>query len=47
MGCHVAQIPEMTRAYPGSEYHPKTGQLRVCSRQDKVRKMKQRDITEF
>jgi len=47
MGVHLSQIPAMMKAYPGSEYHPKTGQLRVRSRQDKVRKMKQRELTEF
>lgn len=47
MGVHVNQIPEMQRRYPGSEYHPVTGQLKVSSRQDKIRKMKERGLTEF
>lgn len=47
MGVHVNQIPEMMRRYPGSEYHPVTGQLKVSSRQDKLRKMKERELTEF
>ena len=47
MGVHVDQIPAMMKKYPGSEYCPKTGCLKVNNRQDKVRKMKQRGLTEF
>jgi len=47
MGVHLDQIPAMVKRYPGSEYCPKTGCLRVSSRQDKVRKMEQRGLTEF
>lgn len=47
MGVHVNQIPQMERMYPGSKYHPVTGQLQVTSRQDKIKKMKQRGLIEF
>ena len=47
MGCHVNQISEMERKFPGSKYHPKTGQLWIESRQDKLKKAKERNLIEL
>jgi putative FmdB family regulatory protein len=46
MGCHPNQIAEMTRRYPGSEYRP-NGQLRIKSRNHKLKMLKQRGMEEF
>lgn len=46
MGCNVKNIPEMLKQYPGSEYHPKTGRLKIKHRQHKLQMLKQRDMVE-
>jgi putative FmdB family regulatory protein len=47
MGVNVEQIPEAMRTFPGSEYHPETGALKITSRKDKLRKMKERGYVEY
>jgi putative FmdB family regulatory protein len=47
MGVNVEQIPEAIKAFPGSEYNPKTGQLRVKSRAHKLQEMKRRGMEEY
>ena len=46
MGCNPKQIKAMEKQYPGSRYDSK-GRLEVSSRQDKLIKMKQRNMIEF
>ena len=46
MGVHLKQIPDMVKAYPGSEYHPETGQLLIRNRQHKLHEMKRRGYEE-
>lgn len=46
MGVNIRQIPEAMRLYPDSEYDNK-GRLKIYSRKDKLKKMKQRGVTEF
>ena len=47
MGVNVEQIPEAMRTFPGSEYHPETGALKITSRKDKLAKMKERGYVEY
>jgi len=47
MGVNRQDIPEMTRKYPGSEYHPITGQLKIKNRNHKLRELKRRDMVEY
>ena len=47
MGVHVDQIPAMEKKYPGSQYHPKTGQLLIRNREHKKTMMRQRGLIEF
>jgi len=47
MGVNTSQIPEMMKKYPGSEYHPKTGQLLIKNRVHKLREMKRRGYAEY
>jgi len=47
MGVNVKDIPKMQAMYPGSDYHPKTGQLKVKSRAHKLFEMKRRGFEEY
>jgi hypothetical protein len=47
MGVCPEQIPEAMKNFPGSEYHPETGQLRVKSRKHKLSEMKRRGMEEY
>lgn len=47
MGIHVEQIPEMVKKFPGSEYHPLTGQLKIKNRNHKLNEMKRRGFEEY
>lgn len=47
MGVNRNQIAEMTRKYPGSEYHPSTGQLKIKSRNHKLLEMRRRNFEEY
>ena len=46
MGVHPKRISAAEKRYPGSKYTP-DGRLIVNSRQDKLRKMKERNLVEF
>ena len=45
MGIAPEDIPKAMKMYPGSEYNAE-GQLRVASRHDKIKKMRQRGLVE-
>jgi len=47
MGVHPNQIEAAKKLFPGSVYHPKTGDLLISGRADKLRKMKQRNMHEI
>jgi len=47
MGVQPEQIAEAERTFPGSEYHPKTGDLLIKNRAHKLKEMKRRGYAEF
>ena len=47
MGVHTDQIPAMEKMYPGSRYHPLTGQLQIRNREHKKQEMKRRGLIEY
>ncbi len=47
MGVNIRQIPEAERLYPGSHYNRRTGDLAVEHRKDKLRKIRERNLTEL
>lgn len=42
MGINPDQIPEAMKLFPGSEYHPETGALKIKNRKHKLFEMKRR-----
>jgi len=46
MAVNPEDIPKAMKAYPGSEYAPDTGQLRIKSRHHKLQEMKRRKLVE-
>lgn len=46
MGVNPRQIPQAMKTYPGSEYDHK-GRLKVTSRKDKLKKAKERGLSEL
>jgi len=47
MGCSKEEIPVFQKLYPGSKYHPETGDLLIKNRSHKIREMKRRGFDEF
>lgn len=47
MGVNVDQIPQAQKTFPGSEYHPETGALKINSRKHKLKEMKRRGYVEY
>ena len=47
LGCSPEEIPAFEKLYPGSEYHPETGQLLIKNRQHKISEMKRRGYVEL
>jgi len=47
MGCAPKEIPEFERIFPGSSYHPETGDLFIKNRQHKKFEMKRRGWNEL
>jgi hypothetical protein len=47
MGVNPQRIPDAMKAFPGSQYHPETGDLLVKSRQHKKFEMARRGLMEI
>jgi hypothetical protein len=47
MGCNPEEIPLFQKLYPGSEYHPETGDLLIKNRAHKKMEMKRRGYDEL
>jgi len=47
MGVLPHQIPDAMKKWPGSEYNPQTGKLKVRNRTEKLARIKQRNLIEF
>ena len=47
MGVNVNDIPNMVKQFPGSEYCPETGRLKIKNRQHKLYEMKRRGFAEY
>lgn len=47
MGVNVEQISQAQKTFPGSEYHPETGALKIKNRKHKVYEMKRRGYSEL
>lgn len=47
MGVEPNQIPDAMRLFPGSEYHPVSGDLLIKNRKHKLDEMKRRGYTEY
>ena len=47
MGINPDQISEAIRTFPGSEYHPETGALKITSRKHKLYEAKRRGYVEL
>lgn len=47
MGVNKQDIPAAMKKFPGSTYHPETGQLLIKSRQHKLAELKRRGMEEY
>jgi hypothetical protein len=47
MGVNRQDIPSAMKKYPGSEYHPQTGQLKIKNRKHKLYELKRRQMEEY
>jgi putative FmdB family regulatory protein len=47
MGVHPSQIGQAMKKWPGSEYNPRTGRLKIRNRTEKMTRLRQRGLIEY